>query len=328
MKMTLIKVDNLHVHFPVEEGTVKAVKGISFEINSGETLAIVGESGCGKSTTAHALMQLLSSPGVIADGSMLFNKTDLAKQSDKYMQTIRGKDIAMIFQEPMTSLNPVIKVGEQIAETVRVHTGASKKEAWNKAVEMMDHVGIATPERRAEQYPHQMSGGMRQRAMIAMALACEPKLLIADEPTTALDVTIQAQILRLMRKLQKEFNTAILFITHDLGVVAEMADRVAVMYLGTLVEEAAVEQIFYRPQHPYTQGLLRSVPDVSKKAKRLNQITGTVPTLSNMPKGCPFHPRCEKATAKCQKQVPKLRDIAGHKVACFYASTESKVSHQ
>ena len=323
--MSLIDVKDLHVHFPVEDRIVKAVKGISFSINSGETLAIVGESGCGKSTTAHALMKLISSPGIIAEGNIEFNNTDIAKQTEKYMQSIRGKDMAMIFQEPMTSLNPVIKVGEQIAEAIRVHTGIAKKEAWSKAVEMMSRVGISIPEKRAEQYPHQMSGGMRQRAMIAMALSCSPKLLIADEPTTALDVTIQAQILRLMRSLQQEFNTAILFITHDLGVVAEMADRVAVMYLGTLVEEASVNQIFYRPQHPYTQGLLRSVPDVSKRVNRLNQIKGTVPTLKNMPSGCPFHPRCNRAKDRCYKEVPKLRDFGEYKVACFNTEVEAEV---
>lgn len=320
--MRLINVENLHVHFPVEQGVVKAVRGISFEIECGETLAIVGESGCGKSTTAHALMRLISAPGYIDAGSIQVNNLNLLEQSERNMEKIRGKDIAMIFQEPMTSLNPVIQVGEQIAETVRIHTGASKKEAWQKAIEMMKNVGIATPERRAEQFPHQMSGGMRQRAMIAMALACQPKLLIADEPTTALDVTIQAQILRLMRRLQNEFNTAILFITHDLGVVAEMADRVAVMYLGTMVEEAPVEDVFYRPLHPYTQGLLRSVPDVSRRLERLNQIKGTVPTLKNMPQGCPFHPRCDQATEQCRDEVPTLAGNGSHRVACWNVKRE------
>ncbi len=320
--MRLINVENLHVHFPVEQGVVKAVRGISFEIECGETLAIVGESGCGKSTTAHALMRLISAPGYIDAGSIQVNNLNLLEQSERNMERIRGKDIAMIFQEPMTSLNPVIQVGEQIAETVRIHTGASKKEAWQKAIEMMKNVGIATPERRAEQFPHQMSGGMRQRAMIAMALACQPKLLIADEPTTALDVTIQAQILRLMRRLQNEFNTAILFITHDLGVVAEMADRVAVMYLGTMVEEAPVEDVFYRPLHPYTQGLLRSVPDVSRRLERLNQIKGTVPTLKNMPQGCPFHPRCDQATEQCRDEVPTLAGNGSHRVACWNVKRE------
>jgi len=319
IEMNLLKVESLHVHFPVEQGIVKAVNGINFSINNGETLAIVGESGCGKSTTAHAIMRLISSPGYIAQGQIFFNNVDLATKSERYLESIRGKDMAMIFQEPMTSLNPVLRVGEQIAETIRIHTGANRKEAWMKAIEMMDHVGISTPERRAEQYPHQMSGGMRQRAMIAMALACEPKLLIADEPTTALDVTIQAQILRLMRKLQKEFDTAILFITHDLGVVAEMADRVAVMYLGLLVEEAPVEDIFHRPLHPYTQGLLRSVPDVTKKTERLHQIDGNVPTLSNMPDGCPFHPRCAKASDICKRTLPQLQTINTSRVACFHA---------
>ncbi len=322
VKVALLAIKDLEVHYPIEAGIVKAVDGIDFTINPGETLAIVGESGCGKSTTAHAILRLIGSPGIIAGGSIVFDGVDFVQQSERYMEGVRGKDISMIFQEPMTSLNPVFKVGEQIAEVIRIHYGASRKEAWQQAIDIMERVGISTPERRAQQYPHQLSGGMRQRAMIAMALVCKPRLLIADEPTTALDVTIQAQILRLMRKLQDELDTAILFITHDLGVVAEMADRVAVMYLGNIIEMGSVVDIFYHAKHPYTQGLIRSVPDVTRKTGRLEQIVGSVPTLDNMPSGCSFNPRCPLATERCRQVKPDLIQVGDQYVACWEVGHE------
>ena len=322
--MSILEIKNLSVNYEVDSGIIKAVENISFSIDKGETLAIVGESGCGKSTTAHALMRLISKPGVIANGSIELDGLDLTKLKEKEMSKIRGKDMAMIFQEPMTSLNPVYKVGEQIAETIRIHTGQNRSQALSQAIKIMDKVGISNPATRAKQYPHQMSGGMRQRAMIAMALACEPKVLIADEPTTALDVTIQAQILRLMRKLQKDFNTAILFITHDLGVVAEVADKVAVMYCGNIVEVGPVVDIYYSPKHPYTKGLIESVPDVSKKMGRLCQIEGTVPSTDNMPEGCKFYPRCNYATDNCRDKFPNLNKLGEHKVACFNPISAAK----
>ncbi len=315
--MSILEVKNLSVNYKVDSGVIKAVENISFKIDEGETLAIVGESGCGKSTTAHALMRLISKPGIIAGGSIELNGLDLTQLKEKDMSNIRGKDMAMIFQEPMTSLNPVYKVGEQIAETLRIHTNQNRSQALAQAIQIMDRVGISNPATRAKQYPHQMSGGMRQRAMIAMALACEPKILIADEPTTALDVTIQAQILRLMKKLQKDFNTAILFITHDLGVVAEVADKVAVMYCGNIVEVGPVVDIYYSPKHPYTRGLIDSVPDVKKKMGRMTQIKGTVPNNQNMPKGCKFYPRCNKSIDKCENIFPQSIRIREHEVACF-----------
>lgn len=322
--MSILEINNLSVNYEVDSGTIKAVEDISFSIDKGETLAIVGESGCGKSTTAHALMRLIAKPGRIASGSIVLDGVDIISLKEKDMSKMRGKDMAMIFQEPMTSLNPVYKVGEQIAETFRIHTGESRSEALRKAIKIMDRVGISSPATRAKQYPHQMSGGMRQRAMIAMALACEPQVLIADEPTTALDVTIQAQILRLMRKLQKDFNTAILFITHDLGVVAEVADKVAVMYCGNIVEVGPVVDIYYSPKHPYTQGLINSVPDIKRKMGRLSQIKGTVPDNGNMPKGCKFYPRCENALEKCRDEVPPINVAGEHKVACFNPNNKVK----
>jgi len=322
--MSILEIKNLSVNYEVDSGVIKAVENISFSIDKGETLAIVGESGCGKSTTAHALMRLISKPGIIANGSIELAGLDLTKLKEKEMSKIRGKEMAMIFQEPMTSLNPVYRVGEQIAETIRIHTGQKRSQALEHAIQIMDRVGISNPATRAKQYPHQMSGGMRQRAMIAMALACEPKVLIADEPTTALDVTIQAQILRLMRKLQKDFNTAILFITHDLGVVAEVADKVAVMYCGNIVEVGPVVDIYYSPKHPYTKGLIESVPDVNKKMGRLSQIEGTVPNNSNMPEGCKFYPRCSHALNHCKDTIPHLNELGNHKVACFNPISSSK----
>jgi oligopeptide/dipeptide ABC transporter ATP-binding protein len=317
----LVDVTDLQVHFATDAGIVKAVDGVSFHIDRGETLAVVGESGSGKSVTSLALMGLLPKPvGRIAGGRILFDGSDLALRSDAEMRRLRGTEIGMIFQEPMTSLNPVLTVGEQIAERVRTHNGLSQRAAQARAVEMLNLVRIPDPARRALNYPHQMSGGMRQRVMIAIALACNPRLLIADEPTTALDVTIQAQILDLMRKLQQELHMAILFITHDLGVVAEMADRVVVMYSGRAVEEADVREIFARPRMPYTRALLRSIPRVDRAAshqQRLEAIPGNVPNPLRLPSGCTFHPRCGFTSQLCMNNAPLLEDTGGgHMVRC------------
>jgi oligopeptide/dipeptide ABC transporter ATP-binding protein len=321
MPDALLEVKDLCVHFQTEAGVVKAVDGVSFHINKGETLAVVGESGSGKSVTSLAIMRLLPRRyGNLAGGSILFNGVDLARRSEAEMRHIRGTEIGMIFQEPMTSLNPVLTVGEQIAERLHVHAGLSPRAAMTQAIDMLSLVRIPDPKKRAENFPHQMSGGMRQRVMIAMALACRPKLLIADEPTTALDVTIQAQILDLMRNLQSEIGMAILFITHDLGVVAEMADRVVVMYGGRAVEEANVREIFARPRMPYTRALLRSIPRVDRAAthqERLEAITGNVPNPLHMPSGCAFHPRCGFVEPSCTTQTQILEDTgAGHMVRC------------
>ncbi len=317
----LVEVTDLQVHFATNGGIVKAVDGVSFHINRGETLAVVGESGSGKSVTSLALMGLLPRPGgKIAGGRIFFDGMDLSLCSNAEMRRIRGTQIGMIFQEPMTSLNPVQSVGRQIAERISVHTGASPKAAMAEAVEMLKLARVPDPARRAMSYPHQMSGGMRQRVMIAMALACRPKLLIADEPTTALDVTIQAQILDIMRNLQSDFGMAILFITHDLGVVAEMADRVVVMYSGRAVEEAGVREIFARPRMPYTRALLRSIPRVDRAAthqERLEAIMGNVPSPLSLPSGCTFHPRCRFTEAPCVAEAPRLEDTGdGHMVRC------------
>jgi oligopeptide/dipeptide ABC transporter ATP-binding protein len=317
----LVEVRDLCVHFHTEAGTVKAVDGVSFHIDKGETLAVVGESGSGKSVTSLAIMRLLPRhSGKLAGGSIIFNGTDLALRSDAEMRRIRGTEIGMIFQEPMTSLNPVLAVGEQIAERLRVHAGLTPRAAMTQAIDMLRLVRIPDPQKRAAAFPHQMSGGMRQRVMIAMALACRPKLLIADEPTTALDVTIQAQILDLMRSLQSEIGMAILFITHDLGVVAEMADRVVVMYGGRAVEEANVREIFAHPRMPYTRALLRSIPRVDRAAihqERLEAITGNVPNPLQMPSGCAFHPRCGFVESSCTTEAQVLEDTGGgHMVRC------------
>jgi oligopeptide/dipeptide ABC transporter ATP-binding protein len=317
----LLEVTDLRIQFATGAGLVKAVDGVSFHIDRRETLAVVGESGSGKSVTSLAIMGLLPKPGGrIAGGTIVFDGVDLATRSAAEMRRIRGTQIGMIFQEPMTSLNPVQTVGQQIAERVSTHTGVSPKAAMAEAVEMLKLVRIPDPARRAQNYPHQMSGGMRQRVMIAMALACRPKLLIADEPTTALDVTIQAQILDLMRSLQAEFDMAILFITHDLGVVAEMADRVVVMYAGRAVEEAGVREIFAGPRMPYTRALLRSIPRVDRAAtqqERLEAIGGNVPSPMHLPSGCSFHPRCGFVEPACTAQTPALEDTgAGHMVRC------------
>jgi oligopeptide/dipeptide ABC transporter ATP-binding protein len=324
---TLLEVNNLKTYFYTDEGVVKSVDGVTFHIQKGETLAVVGESGSGKSVTSLSIMRLIPSPpGKIVDGSVIFrgrdgSPKDITKVNESDMRKIRGNEISMIFQEPMTSLNPVYTVGDQIAEAVVLHQGKSKKEAMEVAVTMLELVGIPEPRRRVTNYPHQMSGGMRQRVMIAMALSCNPALLIADEPTTALDVTIQAQILDLMRKLQREIGMSILFITHNLGVVAEMADRVVVMYGGRVVEEGDVVEIFKTPKHPYTMGLLHSIPRVDHAVadqKRLEAIPGNVPNPLFLPQGCAFHPRCKYAIDACKEAVPALEDTGGgHMSRCI-----------
>ncbi|BDG61252.1 ABC transporter ATP-binding protein [Caldinitratiruptor microaerophilus] len=318
----LVEVRGLRTSFYTEEGVVPAVDGVDLYVRRGETLAVVGESGCGKSVTSLSIMRLIPSPpGRIEAGEILFEGRDLLKLSEAEMRRIRGNEISMIFQEPMTSLNPVFTVGDQIAEAIMLHQGLSRRDAMARAVEMLRHVGIPAPEKRVRDYPHQMSGGMRQRVMIAMALSCNPKLLIADEPTTALDVTIQAQILDLMRRLKAELGMAILLITHDLGVVAEMAERVVVMYAGKVVEEGDVYSIFRNPLHPYTEGLLRSIPRLDETRERLHVIEGVVPNPMHMPKGCRFHPRCPYATDTCREVEPPLERVEeGGAVACHVAA--------
>jgi peptide/nickel transport system ATP-binding protein len=311
----LLEVNNLQTQFPTRAGLVRAVDGVSFYLDRGELLGLVGESGCGKSITALSIMRLIAPPGKIVGGDISFDGKNLLKLSDSEMRAIRGDDIAMIFQDPMTSLNPVFTVGEQIAEALRLHRKLSRKAAREAAIEAMREVSIPDPARRIKDYPHQLSGGMRQRVMIAMALACDPKLLIADEPTTALDVTIQAQILELLNELRKNRELAVLLITHDLGVVAEVADRVAVMYTGRIVEESPVEELFARPRHPYTEGLLRSVPKLTSataaKAERLETIEGTVPSPTDLPPGCHFAPRCPYRMPRCTEEEIPLYDLEG-----------------
>ena len=319
---TLLKIENLQTHFFTDEGVVKAVNGLDLSINRGETLCLVGESGCGKSVTALSVMGLIPSPpGRIVAGRIEFDRKDLLAASSAEMRGIRGNRMAMIFQEPMTSLNPVFRVGAQIAEAIRLHQGLSSRLAQAKAVEMLDQVGIPEPKRRAREYPHQLSGGMRQRAMIAMALSCHPDLIFADEPTTALDVTIQAQILELMNKLKLETGASIVLITHDLGVVAEVGQRVAVMYAGRIVESAEVVELFDRPAHPYTQGLMDSIPRPDRPApedRLLKTIPGTVPSLIDLQPGCAFAGRCGRAGTECRSQNPPLTEIQpGHLVRCF-----------
>ncbi len=316
----ILEVKDLHVSFHTYAGEVKAVRGVNFHVNRGEAVAIVGESGCGKSVTAQSLMKLIPMPpGEIKKGEILFNGDNIVTKSNKEMESIRGKDIGMIFQDPMTSLNPTMTIGNQIMEGLIKHQNMSKAAARERAIELLTIVGIPQPERRVNQYPHEFSGGMRQRAMIAIALACSPKLLIADEPTTALDVTIQAQILDLMKDLQKKMGTSIILITHDLGVVAEMCDRVIVMYAGKVIETGTVDDIFYNPQHPYTKGLLRSVPRLDlNKDEPLTPIFGTPPDLLRPPVGCGFTARCESAMRVCQEYDPELKDISGtQRAACW-----------
>src|SRR3982750_1564284 len=316
----LLEIKNLKTYFPTRRGLVRAVNDVSFYVDRGELLGLVGESGCGKSITALSIMRLIAPPGKIVGGEIYFDGRNLLKLSDAEMRAIRGDDIAMIFQDPMTSLNPVFSVGEQIAEALRLHRKLSRKAATEAAVEAMREVAIPDPSRRLNDYPHQLSGGMRQRVMIAMALACNPKLLIADEPTTALDVTIQAQILELMRALRAELGTAIILITHDLGVIAELADDVIVMYAGQVIERCSAERLFAEPQHPYTIGLLGSIPRLHLQQERLSAIEGFVPDAAALPAGCRFHPRCPFAIEKCRQQLPPLLDITpGHQAACWLA---------
>ncbi|SFL35872.1 ABC transporter ATP-binding protein [Halanaerobium salsuginis] len=318
-KEALVEVKNLQTYFYTEEGVVKAVDGVDYEIYPGETLGIVGESGCGKSVTSLSIMRLVESPpGKIEGGVINFQGKDLTKLSEKEMRKIRGNDISMIFQEPMTSLNPVYTVGDQIIEAIMLHKGVKRKEARQQAIEMLQKVGIPLPEQRVDEYPHQLSGGMRQRVMIAMALSCDPQLLIADEPTTALDVTIQAQILELMNSLKESYGMAIMMITHDLGVIAEVSDRVAVMYAGKVVEYTDVDSLFEDPKHPYTWGLMNSIPKLDKDVERLEAIPGSVPSPLNFPEGCKFNTRCPLAEGKCFTDEPELIDAeAGHKVRCW-----------
>ena len=324
MRAPLLEVDDLKTWFYTRDGVVRAVDGVSFSVAAGETLAVVGESGCGKSVTALSMLRLIASPpGRIIAGRILFEGQNLLELHDERMRALRGNKISMIFQEPMTSLNPVLTIGRQVAEVVSLHQGVSREQAMTRAIEMLQLVNIPEPQRRVKQYPHELSGGMRQRVMIAIALACNPRLLIADEPTTALDVTIQAQILDLMRSLKERTGAAIVLITHDLGVVAEMAQRVVVMYAGRKVEEAPVHALFAQPRHPYTRGLLRSVPHLtseqhgSGERRRLAEIPGTVPSLKEPIAGCLFAPRCTFATDRCRAQSPPLRQFGSHWVACW-----------
>lgn len=318
----LLEVKNLKTKFRTDDGTFFAVDDVSFSVKPGRTLGIVGESGCGKSVTSLSIMRLIQSPGTIEAGEVLFNGKDILKLSEEEMRKVRGNDMAMIFQEPMTSLNPVYTIGNQIDEAISIHQPSlTAEQVKNRTIEMLKKVGIPAAERRYEEYPHQLSGGMRQRVMIAMAMSCNPKLLIADEPTTALDVTIQAQILDLMRKLQKDFNMGMILITHDLGVVAEMCQDVVVMYAGRVVEQGTVEDIFYRPKHHYTKGLLDSIPhfETGQKLHELKTIKGLVPSLLNLPTGCRFQDRCPAAQNDCRVVDPRLENLRGvHKVACHH----------
>ncbi|MCP4691806.1 MAG: ABC transporter ATP-binding protein [Desulfobacterales bacterium] len=318
----LLAIENLSTRFHTPDGLVNAVDGVDFEIHPGETLGLVGESGCGKSVTALSILRLLRCPPAEVRGRILFEGKNLLEQDPGTIRMIRGDAISMIFQEPMTSLNPVLTIGEQIAESLRLHKNMSRKDAWDKAVEMLEMVRIPEPGTRAMQHPHKLSGGMRQRAMIAMALSCRPRLILADEPTTALDVTIQAQIMDLIQRLKEEFNTAIILITHDLGVIAEVAARVVVMYAGKVVEEALVRDLFKDPRHPYTRGLLGSVPVVGRKAARLQEIPGIVPCLLRMPSGCGFHPRCRRAMDVCREREPAMKRLGPHRrVKCWLEET-------
>ena len=312
MKKPLLEIRSLSTQFFTEDGVVRAVENVSFEINSGEILSLVGESGCGKSVTGLSILRLIQSPpGKIVSGEILFDGENLLGLGEKAMERVRGNEISMIFQEPMTSLNPVFTIGDQIMEAILFHQGMGKAEARRRAIDMLDRVKIPSPEIRVDAYPHQLSGGMRQRAMIAMALSCQPKLLIADEPTTALDVTIQAQVLNLLREIQREMGTSVMLITHDLGVVAEVADRVAVMYAGRIMEYGPIDAIFSQLRHPYTKGLLESIPQLREKKKRLDAVPGQVPDPMNLPMGCKFHPRCYLMIDECKKAEPPLFQVNG-----------------
>ena len=314
----LLSVKDLHTSFTTDHGEVQAVNGVSFNLDAGKVLGIVGESGSGKSVTAYSIMQILADNGRITSGEILYKGEDISRWGESKMQDFRGKCCSIIFQDPMTSLNPVFTIGSQIAEAVLLHTKSSKREAMEKALEMLKLVGINEPEKRLRQYPYELSGGMRQRVMIAMALACEPDILIADEPTTALDVTIQAQILELMQSLQKKLGMAIIMVTHDLGVIAEMCDEIVVMYGGRFCERGTADEIFYNPRHEYTRGLLRSIPNITNMKERLVPISGTPINMLNMPKGCAFCARCDKAMKICLEQVPEERIINEyHRASCW-----------
>ena len=316
--MSLLSVRDLHTCFFTDAGEVRAVNGLSFDLDRGRTLGIVGESGSGKSVTAYSTLQILADTGRIVSGSIRLDGQELVNAGEKVMHDIRGNKISIIFQDPMTSLNPVYTVGNQLMEAIMLHTDRNKQEAWDRALEMLRMVNVNSPERRMKQYPHEFSGGMRQRVMIAMALACEPDILIADEPTTALDVTIQAQILELMQQLQKELGMAIIMITHDLGVVAQMCDEVIVMYAGGICEKGTVDDIFYHPKHEYTKGLLHSIPTAANSGQKLEPIAGTPIDLLNMPKGCPFAPRCKGAMRMCLREPAPLITVEnGHDAACW-----------
>ena len=316
--MSLLSVKDLHTSFFTDAGEVRAVNGMSFDLDRGRTLGIVGESGSGKSVTAYSILQILADTGRIVSGSIQLDGQELVNAGEKVMHDIRGNRISIIFQDPMTSLNPVYTVGNQLMEAIMLHTDRNREQAWDRAVEMLRMVNVNSPERRMKQYPHEFSGGMRQRVMIAMALACEPDILIADEPTTALDVTIQAQILELTQSLQKELGMAIIMITHDLGVVAQMCDEVIVMYAGGICEKGSVDDIFYRPKHEYTKGLLHSIPTAANSGQKLEPIAGTPIDLLNMPKGCPFAPRCKGAMRMCLREPAPLITVEnGHDAACW-----------
>jgi len=324
MAEPLLEVTDLRVYFPTEDGIVKAVDGISFTIQRGETLGIVGESGSGKSVSFLTVMGLINRRNATVEGEIVFQGQDLINMPKEELQAIRGNKIGMIFQDPMTSLHPFYRVGDQISEAILAHEDISKKEAASRAVDMLSRVGIPRPEERARQYPHEFSGGMRQRAMIAMALSLNPDLLIADEPTTALDVTVQAQILDLIDRLQSEFNTAVAIITHDLGVVAEHCDNIQVMYAGRLVETGTADDIYYKPMMPYTWGLLKSIPLLTTQEERLHPIKGLPPSLINLPKGCPFNPRCPYVFDRCRVETPQLIPVDGHHAAACHLSVEDR----
>lgn len=330
MSDLILEVKNLRTKYKTEDGTIYPVDDVSFNVKKGQTLGVVGESGCGKSQTALSIMRLIQKPGLIESGDVLFKGESLLKKTDAQMREILGNQMAMIFQEPMTSLNPVFTIGDQVGESIQQHNKQlSKKEIQARAIDMLRLVGIPAPEKRYHEYPHQLSGGMRQRVMIAMAMSCNPQLLIADEPTTALDVTIQAQILDLMRKVQKEFQAGMILITHDLGVVAEMCQEVVVMYAGKVVEYGTVEDIFYRPRHPYTIGLLKSVPhfETGSRLKTLQTIPGLVPNLYNLPVGCRFQERCSLVSSICRQQEPNLENLRGvHRAACFNSDKTKEVT--
>ena len=329
MSETILSVKNLHTSFKTDNGEVMAVNGVSFDLEKGKILGIVGESGSGKSVTAYSIMQILEKNGRITDGQVLYKGQDITKYTEKQMRDFRGKCCSIIFQDPMTSLNPVFTVGNQLREAIELHTDRKGKAAEARAVEMLTLVGVNEPEKRVKQYPYELSGGMRQRVMIAMALACEPDILIADEPTTALDVTIQAQILELMQDLQKKLGMAIIMVTHDLGVIAELCDEIIVLYGGRVCERGTAEDIFYRPRHEYTKGLLRSIPNVARIGEKLVPIPGTPINLLNMPKGCAFCPRCENAMKICIEQVPpEMQMPDGHFASCWLNVKEEMLAKQ